>query len=90
MTATCGPWVAALIEARPHQGRRCFGKTPMQTWRGHSGLPHHANPAGLNFRKRYGNVVALEKHCAGIGLLLAGDRTDGYFAAAHIHLSRKQ
>jgi hypothetical protein len=25
-------WVAEYNEARPHQGRWCFGKTPMQTF----------------------------------------------------------
>jgi hypothetical protein len=25
-------WVRQYNEARPHQGRRCFGKTPMQTF----------------------------------------------------------
>ncbi|MEY9138986.1 transposase InsO family protein [Bradyrhizobium diazoefficiens] len=24
-------WIAAYNEVRPHQGRRCYGKTPMQT-----------------------------------------------------------
>lgn len=25
-------WVAAYNETRPHQGRWCYGKTPMQTF----------------------------------------------------------
>jgi len=25
-------WIHAYNEARPHQGRWCFGKTPMQTF----------------------------------------------------------
>ena len=25
-------WIAQYNEARPHQGRWCFGKTPMQTF----------------------------------------------------------
>ena len=25
-------WVRDFNEQRPHQGRRCFGKTPMQTF----------------------------------------------------------
>ena len=25
-------WMREYNEARPHQGRRCFGKTPMQTF----------------------------------------------------------
>lgn len=25
-------WIAAYNETRPHQGRWCYGKTPMQTW----------------------------------------------------------
>jgi hypothetical protein len=25
-------WIREYNEQRPHQGRRCFGKTPMQTF----------------------------------------------------------
>jgi hypothetical protein len=25
-------WILEYNEQRPHQGRRCFGKTPMQTF----------------------------------------------------------
>jgi hypothetical protein len=25
-------WIKEYNEARPHQGRRCFGKTPIQTF----------------------------------------------------------
>ncbi len=31
-------WMASYNEARPHQGRWCYGKTPMQTFRDAAGL----------------------------------------------------
>ena len=33
LQADADAWVEAFNEERPHQGRWCFGKTPMQTWR---------------------------------------------------------
>jgi len=32
LQADLDSWVAEYNEARPHQGRWCFGKTPMQTF----------------------------------------------------------
>lgn len=26
-------WLACYSEERPHSGRYCYGKTPLQTWR---------------------------------------------------------
>jgi Integrase core domain len=32
LQADLDSWIAEYNEARPHQGRWCFGKTPMQTF----------------------------------------------------------
>jgi hypothetical protein len=32
LQADLDAWIAEYNEARPHQGRWCFGKTPMQTF----------------------------------------------------------
>ena len=32
LQADLDAWMAGYNEARPHQGRWCFGKTPMQTF----------------------------------------------------------
>ena len=32
LQADLDSWIAGYNEARPHQGRWCFGKTPMQTF----------------------------------------------------------
>ena len=31
-TSPRSPWMTEYNEARPHQGRWCFGKTPLQTF----------------------------------------------------------
>jgi hypothetical protein len=32
LQADLDPWIHQYNEQRPHQGRWCFGKTPMQTF----------------------------------------------------------
>ena len=38
LQANLDEWMRYYNEARPHQGRWCYGKTPMQTFRDAAGL----------------------------------------------------
>ena len=46
LQADVDAWVEAFNEERPHQGRWCFGKTPMQTWRDSVSIAKEKNAIG--------------------------------------------
>ena len=46
LQADVDAWVEAFNEDRPHQGRWCFGKTPIQTWRDGVSIAKEKNAIG--------------------------------------------
>ena len=46
LQADADAWVEAFNEECPHQGRWCFGKTPMQTWRDSIEIAKEKNDIG--------------------------------------------